>query len=411
MARLNSFLKRHPSLRRRAQSAYIAAARGLARSKRPFRPSFSRPELIRDTPSWTAEWNRNHRRQSTIRWIREAEEIHNRPPRSVHGFVDDEYVMAAEVTVPPAFVASIPGGRVVGQHGAVVTPDGKLLLDVSWPMPSLRKHMLDKNRLIPGGDQFFVDASLPARRINGTVAVLSAYAGSGYFHWLWDVIPRLGLIKDSGIDLDSIDAFAVPSYMPGFQIETLTELGLGRSRIINTFKHRHLQATHLLVPSLTRPTGVVPTWAADYLLKVFPPSKPRGSFSQRIYVTRKYTDHGLLEEENRLTADLSRRGFTPLAMEDFTVREKAWLFGQAEAILGPSGAGLCNIVFCRPGTKVVEIRVQPYPVMEAWDIANRRGLDFYDILPIGYHAAKKDVVTSGRVRAEDIFATLDLAGL
>ena len=98
-------------------------------------------------------------------------------------------------------------------------------------------------------------------------------------------------------------------------------------------------------------------------------------------------------------------------MENFTLREKAWLLSRAEAVLGPSGAGLCNIVFCQPGTKVIEIRVQPYPVMEPWDIANRCGLDFYDVLPIDYGGQQKSMVTSGAVAEDDIFATLDMAGL
>jgi capsular polysaccharide biosynthesis protein len=33
-------------------------------------------------------------------------------------------------------------------------------------------------------------------------------------------------------------------------------------------------------------------------------------------------------------------------------------FSNAEIILGPHGAGLTNIMFCNPGTKVIEIRSQ-----------------------------------------------------
>jgi hypothetical protein len=412
-ARLHTFLKRHPLVRQGVLGSYTASDRLLARAKRPFGRSFVPPTPIETTQQWVAEWNEGQPAEpATISWVQDSEKVDNPPPGSLHRFRDEEYLMAASLVAPPAFVAAIPAGRAVGEHGAIVGPDNRLLRDASWPVGSLRSHMLGDHGSIPGGSDFFTDASLPVRKIRGTVAVLSAFVGRGYFHWLWDVLPRLGLLEDAGVDLDEVDRFLVPGYFSGFQIETLTSLGIGRSRVLSSLQDRHIEADRLLVPSLPRATGVIPTWATEYLRRAFPPMKPSGSdFPTRIYIVRKATDHGLLEGEDELTVRLKRRGFVPVAMENFTLREKAWLLGRAEAVLGPSGAGLCNIVFCQPGTKVIEIRVQPYPVMEPWDIANRCGLDFYDVLPIDYGGQQKSMVTSGAVAEDDIFATLDMAGL
>jgi hypothetical protein len=326
--------------------------------------------------------------------------------------------MAAKVEIPAAYVLKIPEGRVVGEHGAVVTPDHKLLLDVSWPVGTLRSCVLQDHDDVPDGEEFFVDAALPVRHISGTVAVLSAFYGRTYFHWMWDVLPRLGILQDGGVDLDDIDMFVVPGYFSGFQFETLNALGIGRSRIISSLKHRNIRADQLLVPSLPRRSGVVPTWTVEYLRRAFPPLEPAGSsFPSRIYVVRRATDHGLLDGEDKLISQLARYGFQPLAMEDYSLREKAWLLGRAEAIIGPSGGGLANVVFCSPGTKVIELRVQPVPVMEAWDIANRCKLDFYDVLPSGYGEGSSPatdqwgMVARGSVADADILATLELAGL
>ena len=401
-------------MRQGVLSSYTATDRLLARARRPLQAALPAPTPIAATPEWLTEWNRTGPvPPAAITWVREPETVRNDPPRSLHQFLDDEYRMASSVLAPGAFVATIPGGRVVGEHGAVVTPDNRLLQDVSWPVGSLRSHMLGDHGSIPGGSEFFTDAALPVKEVRGTVAVLSAFVGRGYFHWLWDVLPRLGLLEDAGIDLSEVDRFVVPGYFSGFQIETLSALGIDRSRVLSSLQERHISASRLLVPSLTRSTGVIPTWATEYLRRAFPPTKPSGEdLPTRIYIVRKATDHGLLEDEDKLTARLKGRGFVPVAMENYTLREKAWLLGRAEAVLGPSGAGLCNIVFCQPGTKVIEIRVQPYPVMEPWDIANRCGLDFYDVLPIAYGGrADKAMVTSGAVADDDIFATLELAGL
>ncbi|HJQ95327.1 MAG TPA: glycosyltransferase family 61 protein [Acidimicrobiia bacterium] len=410
-ARLHSFLKRHPRLRQGTLSAYTTADRWWARARRPRFVATPRPMPMASSAEWVASFE-GAVGDPSFAVIGHPESIINQPPKSLHGSLDPEYERAHSGEIPAAFVLTVPRGRVVGEHGAIVTPDHRLLLDVSKPVGSLRSNMLGDHGTIPGRDEFFVDAALPSRHVAGSVAVISAFVGRGYFHWLWDVLPRLGLLEEAGNSLDSIDWFVVPGYFAGFQIETLSALGIERARVISSLQHRNVEAERLLVPSLPRATGLVPTWAVDYLRRAFPPSRPSGTeFPQRIYIVRKATDHGILESEDQLTSRLKKRGFVPMAMENFTLREKAWLLGRAEAIVGPSGAGLCNIVFCQPGTKIVEIRVQPYPVMEPWDIANRCGLDFYDVLPVGYGQSSKAMVTTGRVADDEIMATLDMAGL
>jgi capsular polysaccharide biosynthesis protein len=237
---------------------------------------------------------------------------------------------------------------------------------------------------------------------------------------VFDVLPRLGILEDTGVDLhDRIDYFVVPGYFSGYQIESLTELGIGRNRVISSLRERNIEAERLLVPSLPRRSGVVPTWVTRYLKRAFPAKPVFGMEApKRIYITRKITDHGLLDGEDQLLLELDRFGFTPLAMEDFTLSQKHWLLSNAEAVIGPSGAGLANIVFCQPGTKIIELRVQPIPLLESWDIANRCGLDYYDVLPMGYGKDDESPATdpwglvfSGSIARDDILAALAMAGL
>lgn len=349
------------------------------------------------------------------------EAIVNRPAQNLSGYVDPEYREVQQMISPAPFVAEIPDAHVVGEHGVVVTPDNRILMDISWPMGEAQRYFNSnattyvekiKGKQFPFADEFFHDARVPARRLKGTVALLTSYAGRGYFHWMYDVLPRLGLLEQAGYKLTEIDYFMIPMRVAGFHFETLEALGIDEARLVSSFSHRHVAADRLIAPSLTRPAWAVPTWVVEYLQTAFTPTKPRGDdFPTRIYIIRKTTDHGILEGEDRLTVRFRQRGFAPLAMEDFTLSEKAWLLSRAEAVMGPSGAGLSNIVFCRPGTKVIEIRIRPYPAKESWAIANRCGLDFYDVLPVDYGGRDITTVGTGAVCDDDIFATLDLAGL
>jgi capsular polysaccharide biosynthesis protein len=59
--------------------------------------------------------------------------------------------------------------------------------------------------------------------------------------------------------------------------------------------------------------------------------------------------------ESELEPILARYGFEVVEAENLSLAEQIQLFSQAEAIAGPHGAGLTNIVFAPPGCKVFEL--------------------------------------------------------
>jgi capsular polysaccharide biosynthesis protein len=116
----------------------------------------------------------------------------------------------------------------------------------------------------------------------------------------------------------------------------------------------------------------------------------------------------LLGREQALVDQLQLLGFQVVALEDYTMGEKAWLLARAEAVVGASGAGLSNVVFCSPGCKVIELKTRTVPTPETWDIANRLDLEFFEVLPDKTEdAADPDAGIS----LESVMNTLDLAGL
>ena len=409
-ARFHSYLKRNPRLRGGVIAAFNAVSAVVDRIGAGERPALGTPV---DPHQWVTEWNSDlsHPR-ARIDNVLQAEDIVNTPPLGLHGRIDPEYRQVATVVLPSPFVAEIPGGHVLGEHGAVATPDGYVIDRASIAVGSLNAHLSGYNANDLSSTVLQGDWARRPKLVAGA-AVLSSFVGRGYFHWLFDILPRLKLLEESGNPLSSIPTFVVPSYFARYQIETLARFGISRDRIISNFRHRHIVSENLVVPSHPRETGVIPRWVCDFLRDTFPPSKPPGVGPiPRIYIVRKRTDHGLLGNESGLTRGLVDIGFTPVAMEDYSLEEKAWLLKHAEVVVSASGAGLANIVFCEPETVVVELRVQPYPVMEAWDIGNRMGLRFYDVLPEGYQrSGGMSAATDGMVSEEAVMSTLEEAGV
>lgn len=409
-ARAHSYLKRHPRLRARLIRWFNRSRRLLDRIGGGAASELSG---YADPHEWVGRWNSDPDRPAArIHDVLQAEKTSSAPPMGIHGRIDPEYLQVASVEIPQPFVLDVPGGHVLGENGAVATADGLVIERASRPVGSLLGHLTGSQADHMSPAVLHDDWARRPVRVR-RAAVLSTYVGRGYFHWLFDVLPRLALLEAAGEHLSSIDSFVVPSYFARYQVESMTRFGIGRDRVIGSFRHRHVVADSLLVPSLPREMGLTPRWVCDFLRETYLPVAPEGvEPARRIYIIRRSTDHGLLANEERLINRLNGLGFTPIAMEDYSLEEKAWLLGQAEVVMSASGGGMSNIVFCEPGTVVIELRVQPFPLMDGWDIASRLGLRFYDVLPDGYERSyTMDALLWGGISEEAVMATLELAGI
>jgi capsular polysaccharide biosynthesis protein len=84
--------------------------------------------------------------------------------------------------------------------------------------------------------------------------------------------------------------------------------------------------------------------------------------------------------EDDVRALLEPAGFETVFMEGRSVAEQAELFAAADVIVAPHGAAMANLVFCRPGTVVVELMgantIGDFFARLSW----RRGLDYELVL-------------------------------
>ena len=80
--------------------------------------------------------------------------------------------------------------------------------------------------------------------------------------------------------------------------------------------------------------------------------------------------------ENELKPVLKDLGISYYALENMTFIDTIRLFKSAEFVTGSHGAGLAWIIFCDPGTKVLEI-YKNKPLKEYYkDICNKMNLQF-----------------------------------
>jgi capsular polysaccharide biosynthesis protein len=101
-------------------------------------------------------------------------------------------------------------------------------------------------------------------------------------------------------------------------------------------------------------------------------SQPRSvTPTKRIYLTRAEANYRRVLNEPEVVEWLQKAGFLSVTLSELSVREQAALLSEAAVVVAPHGAGLTNLVFCQPGTKVLEIFPKNYSQPYYWALAGQ----------------------------------------
>jgi hypothetical protein len=308
----------------------------------------------------------------------------------------------ASVPVPPLFVAAIPRARVYGDAGAAIAPDGRLLVDTCGIHPLL------PFRERAGHSVWRVGVFPPLQVLHEQVAVLGAWhAKHNYFHWMFNVLPRVELLRLAGVDLSRVDRFVVNRPHLSFQRETLARLGLAGARLLFTDEALHAQADSLLVTSSLRFSGHrTPLVLAFLRRELLAESGPPPTTRTRLFISREDANRRRLVNEEECLNVLRPLAFEKVTLSGLAVGDQARLFSGAGAIVAPHGAGLTNLVFCNPGTTVVELCSPGELRSHYLELSHCLGLDHYWI--IGERAGTRQ---DFRVRPAELARALGSVGI
>ncbi len=88
----------------------------------------------------------------------------------------------------------------------------------------------------------------------------------------------------------------------------------------------------------------------------------------------------ILINENEIRKEL--KDYTFLYLEDMSVENQIITFNRAKIIVGMSGAGLTNILYCKKNSKIIELRPEffGYNYNYFSDLAKVKGLKFYPLI-------------------------------
>jgi hypothetical protein len=282
----------------------------------------------------------------------------------------------ARSTYRAAFVVRLENVRVFGEVGHILTGDGTLLADLSFVYPATWY-----------GDSAWPDLLCPhepEQQLSGSTCVLaSRWAGYNYFHYLFELLPRCEMVHRSGIDLDSIDHFVVNPLNPlhsNVYWQGLDEVGVDRERVLFCESPTVFNVSHVVAPSTLRGTGHMRKWVCEWLNHTFGQRTISHGSRDRLYVGRDDAGNRRVRNQSEILEHvLSPIGFEHVRWDGRSIREQAALFGRADVVVAANGAALSNLVFCRPGTRVIVLHRPTYLSPVFYQLSHTVGLDYYHL--------------------------------
>lgn len=216
----------------------------------------------------------------------------------------------------------------------------------------------------------------------GTLAIIyDDFIDFNYCHWTVDWLPRVHSIQAAGFDLNDL-TFLFPWALPPVARETLMMLGVrhvleldGRpgsnagpqvfdrvvvpSSSFRNFRHCFYKGAKRLFTQMRASA---------------PPSEHLGTARRRIWIGRKGPGRRVMLSED---ADiLEELGFEQVFLEDLSFSGQVDAVRGASHIVAAHGAGLANLAFAEPGTKLFEIFSPHFGTACFLEISSLAGLDY-----------------------------------
>ena len=269
-------------------------------------------------------------------------------------------------------VYSITDGRLYTDriHDSAVILDNRIIEGPSFQLRELSDTIVNSKI----SDNIVFSKGTPRKliKLNGSVlSLLTGGAGNNnYWHWLFDVLPRFGLCNKS-TNLSEIDYFLLPSLLKQYQKESLDCLNIPNHKRISSEKFRHVKAKELIVTdhpvvvsgNATKDILNIPSWLISWLRDNFMNQEAtiNNKIKNKIYIDRddislNNLPQRFISNDDEVKKCMFDNNFITVKLHKTDFRKQVDLFHNAECIVGLHGAGFGNIVFCKPGTKIIELK-------------------------------------------------------
>ena len=244
--------------------------------------------------------------------------------------------------------------------------DKKLIKGPSFQLKNAYYESAEKNVV------FNIGTPRIKKSFKGSVlSLLSGGAGNdNYWHWMFDVLPRLAIIKKNK-DLNGIDYFLFPNTEKPFHKQTLDLLNIPKKKILSSKYIRHFSADIIFATEhpyvrknyASKEIQNIPDWIVNWLRSKFLNKVKSNSknFPKKIYIDRSDSESNSrnlrqIINEKEVRDFMIKKNYSILKLSNLDFIDQVKLFNQAESIVGLHGAGFANLIFGTEKCSILEIK-------------------------------------------------------
>lgn len=313
--------------------------------------TLARRRLLDDPPSYLDD----------LRFVDGSETVTLAEPPGVGPLPESIHEKVGEWTFDRPFVAVLRNVQLVGPNALPIAPDGAYVLEAVDG---------SSRRVADGIVRTLAAGRLPVRRgsVDRTLETAVSLAGPWsreFFHWFADYLPRLGSLERYREATDEAPPLLLPADPPEWLAESLDLLGVPAGRRI-AWTGGRVAVERLVVPSLPRhvestapEAGYIQSpratgWVARRLREAVDLDDGPDA-GRRLYVSRAGRAARDVVNEEDLLSTLSAHGFEVVHPERWSLPAQVAAFADAEAVCGPHGGGLVNVIYAPADATLLEL--------------------------------------------------------
>lgn len=246
---------------------------------------------------------------------------------------------------PPGHRIVLRQARVYGPTPAVVDLAGNLIEELSrdWGKEGIQLGIL-RTLAVP-----------PNQFLKGKTFLATTLGAETYFHWMTDSLPMILEERRRLGGLESYDFFLTPAKMQAFHLETFRRLEIPDSKLVQLTKERGWICENLTCLVQPHVSGRPPRKFLREVGGFFRGASPSFGKGRKLAILRAAEASRALVDREAILRMLVAAGFEEYEPSRDSISQQAQTFASAREIVATHGAAITNLIFCRPGTRVVEL--------------------------------------------------------
>ena len=236
-------------------------------------------------------------------------------------------------------------------------------------------------------DEFYSNFNKKKKDFNEIkdVTILGSSVSDNYYRNLITFLPRVFFISDKNINL-AIHRKTSNKFR-NFLKKLLASLGIKLNKFI------YLDDEFYLFQNSQIPQFFTKKHSIQILNQLL--TKKNINKTKKLYVTRKNAHSRKIINESDLIDVLKSKNFQIIDTDNLEINEQIDIFSSAEIVISSTGSALANIVFCKKGTKILEIR--PKYSFDYEKIFKRRYSYICDQLKLIYYSLDADPIKNDKI--------------